>query len=83
MPSGQKYKRVTAAKDLLLAGANALQNKKRIQAFIDKHIDGSQGLGNGLEDRAQENNLPDTERDWELENDLDKGRPYLLKPYSR
>ncbi|KAG0316399.1 hypothetical protein BG000_004876, partial [Podila horticola] len=59
-PCARKNEGVAAAKDLFLAGTSALQDKKRIRAFIDKHIYGNQGFGDELEDTAQESNPIDT-----------------------
>lgn len=56
MPCSQKNKEAEAVTDLLLAGTSALQDGKRIQAFIDRHTFDSLGLGDGLEDETQESN---------------------------
>ncbi|KAG0335464.1 hypothetical protein BG005_004586 [Podila minutissima] len=61
---------VKGVRDLFHDGMIALQDKKRIQAFIEKYATGSQGMGGTPEDIAAEN-LIGTERDWELE-DLDE-----------
>lgn len=60
-PYVQKNERVTAAKNLLLAGTIALQDAKRIRAFIDKHAYDVQGLGDDFEDRTQESNPIETD----------------------
>ncbi|KAF9271184.1 hypothetical protein BGZ88_006661 [Linnemannia elongata] len=51
-PCVQKCKGTEAAKDLLFAGTIALQDEKRIRAFIDKHIYDSQGFGEEVENEA-------------------------------
>ncbi|KAF9314205.1 hypothetical protein BGZ91_006062 [Linnemannia elongata] len=51
-PCVQKCKGTEAAKDLLFAGTIALQDEKRIRAFIDKHTYDSQGFGEEVENEA-------------------------------
>jgi hypothetical protein len=50
IPRSQKSKKVVAVTDLLLAGTSALQDEKRIPAFIDRHTFDGLGFRDELED---------------------------------